>query len=477
MSDGDVLFDCGCLKFALSEGKLYATVKCKDTVLFKAVKECFSKKSSEGDTFEVETDRWPDLLTIRSCMQALSPMYERSWEPSTLTPASDAIHFLEKVTPDMEISTETVVLASSHSSVVSAEEKKKEKCWPGTCWMYRKKKEEPKPQAQAQAQQKDTQKDKQKDKQKGRKPRTTGTEPANPPAISEGERWRKMCQLMDVVRTMLDASYRESKMEGARGEEPVPHPMEFFFDNWPNFAEAQLSSLLRMSVLGHFMRICGVQSITLDEFKKFHTTAVELSDCDIAYFMVQALRSVHKHGNTDKCSDATEQVNNTCSDATERVNNTRLMFYGEKGEVFRQFKVECACIEGERLAFMIELLERLSGTTLENMKNKGSLTFQSLMERIERAKNEKVLLTNRQEKEKEEKEKKKDEEKEEEEKKKEEEEKKKEKDLMAYSMSVFFEVCTSDVTWPPSPEDPENSEDPDAPEYPEVPAAVAAAAE
>ena len=275
-----------------------------------------------------------------------------------------------------------------------------------------------------------------------------------------------MCQLMDVVRTMLDASYRESKMEGARGEEPVPHPMEFFFDNWPNFAEAQLSSLLRMSVLGHFMRICGVQSITLDEFKKFHTTAVELSDCDIAYFMVQAIRSVKRNEN-DKCSSA-----------EERVNNTRLMFCGEKGEVFRQFKVECACIEGERLAFMIELLERLSGTTLENMKNKGSLTFQSLMERIERAKNEKVLLTNRQEKEKEEKEEEeKDEEKEEEEKKEEEEEKKKEKDLMAYSMSVFFEVCTSDVTWPPSPEDPENSEDPDAPEYPEVPAAVAAAAE
>ena len=436
MSDKDVLFDCGCLKFALSEGKLYATVKCKDTVLFKAVKECFSKKSSEGDTFEVETDRWPDLLTIRSCMQALSPMYERSWEPSTLTPASDAIHFLEKVTPDMEISTETVVLASSHSSVVSAEEKGKEKCWPGTCWMYRKKKEEPKPQAQPQAQQKDTQKDKQKDKQKGRKPRTTGTEPANPPAISEGERWRKMCQLMDVVRTMLDASYRESKMEGARGEEPVPHPMEFFFDNWPNFAEAQLSSLLRMSVLGHFMRICGVQSITLDEFKKFHTTAVELSDCDIAYFMVQAIRSVKRNEN-DKCSSA-----------EERVNNTRLMFCGEKGEVFRQFKVECACKKGERLAFMIELLERLSGTTLENMKNKGSLTFQSLMERIDGEKKREVPLTTEWDEE-----------------------------LMAYSMSVFFEVCTSDVTWPPSPEDPENSEDPDAPEYPEVPAAVAAAAE
>ena len=233
------------------------------------------------------------------------------------------------------------------------------------------------------------------------------------------QKWNRMCCLMNVIRSMLDASYQGSNMQNARekGEEP-PHPVQFFYDNWPNFSEAQLSALLRMSVLGHFARICEVKSITVKEFKQFYTTDIELSDCDIAYIMVQALRSMNESRDTpdDKLS------------STERAERTLFVFTDDEFTVFRQFKVKCTCPRGKRIKFVIKLLrilmtkrdkpdKRETPPSDDEMKSKGSLTFQSLVMRLFDEK-EKNPTPEREEK------------------------------FLAYALSVFFEACISDVVWP-----------------------------
>ena len=412
MTDEDVLFDCRCLRFVRRGDTLYANVECRDESLLDAVRKCLNKNSPKKGEFVVTENA--TLTLIRSCVQALSPTDERPWDTNTLTPASDAVHFLEKVTPAMIPSADNVFLVST---------KAERDEWPGTCWMYKEKKE---PEGQKSAQSSsDPNKGDKKSQEQG-----SQTKPKKVQTVSRKsnfkKKWTKMCRLMDVVRSMLDASYRGSKMESAKDlsddEKRELNPMRFFFDNWPNFAEAQLSSLLRMSVLGHFMRICDCKEMTLEVFKECYTTEIELSDCDIAYFLVQALRTIHK--NEDKC---------TTTEA--RIKNTRLVFSDKEGTVFRQFKVDCACIEGERIEFVLALLKFLmkkdEELTEEMMKNKGSLTFQSLMERIfkevdaikemkERGESHETIV-------------------------------KHEKEFLAYAMSVFFEVCTSDVIWPSDP--------------------------
>ena len=395
MSDDDVLFDCYGLRFVLRGDKLYATVECRDPLLRRAVQKSLLGGSQEPPTEgEFPLSESPCLDTIRSCVEALSPTEERSWEPNTLTPASDAVHFLEKITPQMVPSCSDVVL-------VSSEEERR--TWAGTCWVLKEAKEAPQEQEVQAAPTR---------RSKAPKKATASqkSQEAAPTAPRNGTGWSKMCRLMDVVRTMLDATYRESRMEKPNWQpKEIPHPMQFFYDNWPNFAEAQLSSLLRMSVLGHFMRICGVNSLTLEDFKKYYTTEVELSDCDIAYIMLQALRSMLK--NTDACI-TTEA----------RIKNTRLVFSGENGAILRQFKVECACDRGKRLDFVIALLKFLmtkkEEPTRQEIESKGSLTFQSLMVRIFKERDQGDITLER------------------------------EKEFLAYAMSVFFEVCTSDVIWP-----------------------------
>lgn len=453
MSDTEVLFDCGTLKFIRRGDELYATVNCESDLLRKAAKAFLKGTGSEGGEFKMK--EIPNLTTVRDCVQALAPERESFWDSNTLTPASDAIHFLEKIPPASTVLAENVVL-------VSTVEERDE--WPGTCWMLTEPKEESEPtektqtnsesetggdqsetkeESESEDHSKSTEKSETKEENKStdESESTEESESTNEGESANDERgenkrpmpdglvfseeedkrtqkWNRMCCLMNVIRSMLDASYQGSNMQNVTIEE-LPHPVQFFYDNWPNFSEAQLSALLRMSVLGHFARICEVKNITVKEFKQFYTTDIELSDCDIAYILVQALRSMNESRDTpdDKLSPI------------ERAERTLFVFTDEF-TVFRQFKVKCTCPRGKRIDFVIELLrllmtkrdkpdkhETFGPPSDDEMKSKGSLTFQSLVMRLF-DEQEKKPTPEREEK------------------------------FLAYALSVFFEACISDVVWP-----------------------------
>ena len=111
MSDTEVLFDCGTLKFIRRGDELYATVNCESDLLRKAAKVFLKGTGSEGGEFKM--DAVPNLTTVRDCVQALAPERESFWDSNTLTPASDAIHFLEKIPPASTVLAENVVLVSN----------------------------------------------------------------------------------------------------------------------------------------------------------------------------------------------------------------------------------------------------------------------------------------------------------------------------------------------------------------------------